>query len=267
MDRWERPTKSRRRRCWRKSGGIGARPARGAGARIADLEGLYSLALGFGSDPRCAGCLAEVLTAPPGSSGPTWKPTSRAVPVIGRLGRRYKSDAYSGDRREDRLRAARPRSRGLLGNAQDSLPTPRRPRNRQAEPKKCDLAKVEPRLWCSKCGKFLPGAGDIDKVGACRTCKTKPDQVDACVKSCFTCKMHEGRLTRSPAAAPRAAAWSGSSSPASSGAARSARRPGRRRGLQAQGREVRGKPVRFCSRSAGSPRRRGAPVTRDIVQR
>ena len=57
-----------------------------------------------------------------------------------------------------------------------------------AEPKKCDLSKVENRAYCLRCHEF-PATADIEK-GACKKCKSKVEQVSTCVKTAFPCKMH-----------------------------------------------------------------------------
>ncbi|HTF55769.1 MAG TPA: hypothetical protein VK661_00750 [Planctomycetota bacterium] len=72
-----------------------------------------------------------------------------------------------------------------LGYPQD---TPGDKPGTQADSKKCDLAKVETRIYCERCDAF-PSEADIEK-GACKKCKEKVQQVSACVKTAFRCHKH-----------------------------------------------------------------------------
>lgn len=62
------------------------------------------------------------------------------------------------------------------------------PKEDKSADKKCDLTKVEKRSYCSRCDSF-PVEAEIEK-GTCKKCKTKIEQLNACVKSAFKCRMH-----------------------------------------------------------------------------
>ncbi len=82
----------------------------------------------------------------------------------------------------------------LAQDAPPPSPTPAPPAPAEKKPVACDLAKVAPCDHCPKCRTFLLPK-DLAK-GACRRCGSKPEKVDGCVKTSYSCRMHPGRQHR-----------------------------------------------------------------------
>lgn len=63
------------------------------------------------------------------------------------------------------------------------------------EEKACDLRKTEPRDYCAGC-RVWPASDQIDK-GACKTCKSRVEKVETCVKVYWDCPTaHDGKPKR-----------------------------------------------------------------------